>query len=117
MNTNDIYKVGDILSMSWGYDQTNVDFFRVKELKGRTMVVLQPVKLKVKEVEAYGSMSGEYRYDPESYEVESYSVFIKDPEKGRAFKIRDGGAGRGVYIDYHYLRPYKGERVYESWYA
>ncbi len=35
------YKVGDILSSSWGYDQTNVDFYEVIETTARTIVVRQ----------------------------------------------------------------------------
>lgn len=36
-------KVGDILSGSWGYDQTNVDFFQVVELKGVRQVIVRPI--------------------------------------------------------------------------
>lgn len=31
--------VGDILYTSWGYDQTNVDFYRVTRVKGKTVYV------------------------------------------------------------------------------
>lgn len=34
---------GDILSTSWGYDQTNVEFYLVAELRGKTMVRLVPI--------------------------------------------------------------------------
>ncbi len=36
-------KAGDILSSSWGYDQTNVDFFQVTALVGKTMVEVRPI--------------------------------------------------------------------------
>jgi hypothetical protein len=36
-------KVGDILSYSWGYDQTNVDFYEVLEVKGKRVVIVQEV--------------------------------------------------------------------------
>jgi hypothetical protein len=29
------YKVGDILRTSWGYDQTNVEYFEITEIKGK----------------------------------------------------------------------------------
>lgn len=35
------YKPGDILASSWGYDQTNVDFYEVIEVTERTIVVRQ----------------------------------------------------------------------------
>lgn len=37
-------KVGDILSCSWGYDQTNVDFYQVVALKGTTMVSAREIR-------------------------------------------------------------------------
>jgi hypothetical protein len=36
-------KVGDILVSSWGYEQTNVDFYTVEALNGLTQVTLQKV--------------------------------------------------------------------------
>src|SRR5690606_23434396 len=39
-------KVGDILCSCWGYEQTNVDFYQVVELKGKSTVVLQELAQK-----------------------------------------------------------------------
>jgi hypothetical protein len=36
-------KVGDVLSCSWGYDQTNVEYFQVVELVGLRKVKIQPI--------------------------------------------------------------------------
>lgn len=36
-------KVGDIFSMSWGYEQTNVNYFQVVELKGSTMIKIREI--------------------------------------------------------------------------
>jgi hypothetical protein len=33
------HKVGDIFSTSWGYDQTNVDFYQVVEVKPKSLVL------------------------------------------------------------------------------
>jgi hypothetical protein len=35
----DAVKVGDIFEWSWGYDQTNLDYFQVVERRGRQVVV------------------------------------------------------------------------------
>jgi len=35
--------VGDVLNTSWGYDQTNVDYFQVVELKGKATVKLREI--------------------------------------------------------------------------
>lgn len=33
------YKVGDLLRTSWGYDQTNVEYFEVIEIKGKHLIL------------------------------------------------------------------------------
>ena len=47
-------KVGDMFCDTWGYGQTNVDFYQVVDLKGSTTVVLKPVK---KNARMIGDMS------------------------------------------------------------
>jgi hypothetical protein len=39
------YKVGDILHHSWGYDQTNCDFYQVVEAK-KASVILKKIGAK-----------------------------------------------------------------------
>lgn len=39
-------QVGDILYSSWGYDQTNIDFYEVRKVTG-SMVVLQKLEKRV----------------------------------------------------------------------
>lgn len=48
------YKVGEILHTSWGYDQTNVEFFEITEVKGK-YVILREV---AQEREETGYMTG-----------------------------------------------------------
>ncbi len=40
-------KVGDILCSSWGYDQTNVDWYQVVEAKGKNTVVVRRIAANV----------------------------------------------------------------------
>ena len=47
-------KVGDMCCDTWGYGQTNVDFYQVVDLKGSTTVVLKPVN---KNARMIGDMS------------------------------------------------------------
>lgn len=35
----DFYAVGDVVENSWGYDQTNVDFYEVTEVKEKSIVM------------------------------------------------------------------------------
>ena len=36
-------KVGDLFKCSWGYDQTNIDYYQVTKLLGQTMVEIRPI--------------------------------------------------------------------------
>lgn len=50
-------KKGDILVASWGYDQTNVNFFQVTKLVGKTMVAIREIAAKsVKTHTTYDNM-------------------------------------------------------------
>lgn len=57
-------KVGDVLRNSWGYDQTNVDYFEVTELIGKRTVVIKPLAQEVTET---GFMCGNCRPVPGKY--------------------------------------------------
>lgn len=110
-------KVGDIFEMSWGYEQTNVNFFRVKELKGKTQVVIQEVVLAEKEVEDVSGMARYVKYDINDYGIVEKSYEIQDNEKGAIKKVL--GTKENPYLhmtSYANANKYYGERVYESWY-
>ena len=50
------YQVGDFIYCSWGYDQTNVDFFKVVSLKGKqTIEIVKVQKEYVEQNGAYGN--------------------------------------------------------------
>lgn len=40
-------KAGDIYYASWGYDQTNVDYYKVAAVHGKTMATLVPIGSKL----------------------------------------------------------------------
>lgn len=46
MRQNHDYKVGDILVSSWGYDQTNVDFYQVTSVNGQK-IIIQEIRSKI----------------------------------------------------------------------
>lgn len=39
-------QIGDVFSYSWGYEQTNVDFFQVVDLRGKTQIILREISHK-----------------------------------------------------------------------
>ena len=58
-------KVGDILKSSWGYDQTNIDYFQVVKLIGKTMVGLRAINGEM--VESTSWASGKVRPVKDSF--------------------------------------------------
>ena len=119
-------KVGDIFNCSWGYDQTNEDFFQVVALVGKESVRVREVNLVLASERATSSMSADrtYKLTNDILPPSSYSVFIDDQEKGDLKRVKsyasDGVSnpcitiGRGGYI----ARKCEGDAitVYESWY-
>lgn len=110
-------KIGDIFHMSWGYEQTNSDFFKVIGLKGKTQVVLQEVQLPVKSETAISSMSRKVKYDIKGAKPVEQSVFVKDNEKGMIKKIKGDKDRPYISMDYSNAYIYKGDEVFESWYC
>ena len=118
-------QVGDIFSASWGYEQTNNDFFQVVELVGESSVRVVEVSPAVVASEAVSPMS-EDRVMEISREPQprcSSSVFIKDQERGDLKRLKSYAAD-GVsnpqfnlssFADAHYCQPGT-KKVYESWY-
>lgn len=47
------FVVGDILTCSWGYDQTNIDFYEVTKLIGSTMIEICEIGAEI--VSSYGT--------------------------------------------------------------
>lgn len=110
-------KVGDIFYMSWGYEQTNVNFFRVKELRGKTQVVLQEVYLEMTEETGISGMSADRKYNSKNYSLVKRPTFIEDNEKGIIKKVQ--GTKERPYINmtsYANAYKYDGQKLYESWY-
>jgi len=62
--------VGDILVSSWGYEQTNVDFYQVIALAGKASVSIRPINA--------SSVGG-------GWDMTDYVEPVKDSFKGEAF--------------------------------
>ena len=113
-------KVGDLFCMSWGYEQTNVDFFQVVHLSGSSSVRVRHVQPEMIEESANSGMSAHrtYRTNTNGAILPAVSsVFIKDNEKGDIKRV-SGGETPYLKIGNHHAHLCKGETesVYESWY-
>lgn len=92
-------KVGDIFNSSWGYEQTNVEFYQVINKVGQTLT-LQEIKKELKQESGYSSMAGMVRAIKDA--------FINEPFKTRSLKIKDF-----IYLS----KTTPQEWHYCSWYA
>lgn len=123
-------KVGDIFSSSWGYEQTNVDFFQVIALVGETSVRVREVTPPMIDEDPTCPMAANrtYKLTNEILPPARYSTFIKDQENGDLKRIKPGYNNDPELAKencYFYLDSFAnahkchGEttKVYESWYA
>jgi hypothetical protein len=112
-------KVGDVFVASWGYEQTNLDFFLVTELVGTQSVRILPVYLNEIEEETFGGMARDVKFDPKNYAINTRSVFINDCEKGDLKRVQVSKWGNNEeYIkiaSFANAYKYHGEKLYESW--
>lgn len=85
-------EVGQYMVASWGYDQTNVDFYRVVNLIGRTMA--EVVKVGAISVSADGNMCGKVIPAEEiPAGAKPFRVVVKDGRatiRGQFAKVWDG---------------------------
>lgn len=122
-------KVGDIFSASWGYEQTNNDFFQVIALVGEKSVRVREVNLPLINSDPVSGMSEDrvYKITREILPPAPHTVFIKDQEKGDLKRIKPGyfqdpeEANKNCYFDissFASAHKCNGEtkEVYESWY-
>ena len=118
-------KVGDLFYSSWGYEQTNVDFFQVIALVGESSVRVREVNPPVISDKATGPMAADRAYQTKGLPIldpKSYSVFIKDQENGdlkRLKSYRQDGTEPQFYLSsfanaYHCSGDV--QKTYESWY-
>lgn len=78
-------KVGDVFSASWGYDQTNVDYYEVVELVGKRGVKIREIG---SESVSVGDMQGECVPLPGSFKSEPV---LKKIGENDSIKVRDWG--------------------------
>lgn len=119
-------KVGDIFHSSWGYDQTNNDFFQVIALVGESSVRVREVNPVMVDSRAVSGMSEDrtFRMTRELLPAADYSVFIKDQEKGDLKRLKSYAAdgksnpqfNLSSFANAHLVTGSTIE-VYESWYA
>lgn len=117
-------RVGDIFSASWGYEQTNVDFFQVVALVGNSSVRVREVYLPRVGEDAVSPMSADRTYKVVREILPAVdSVFIKDNINGDLKRLKsyaaDGISNPQFRLSSFcdaYLVTTDTITTYESWY-
>lgn len=111
--------VGDIFYNSWGYDQTNVDFYEVVRTTER-MVEIKPIQSRVVEGGAYSQsvepVRGSYRDYDVIIDTGRSSPYGQPERQTKMCRVRDGynGGPAIVLSSDHSAYPYKGGSLSES---
>ena len=87
-------KIGDIFSYSWGYEQTNVNYFQVVALKGTKQVIIREISYETTETTGLDS----YKVKPCKDVFLKDSQFIKDNEIGAVKQVKGLKSGT-IYIN------------------
>lgn len=102
---NSTVAVEDVFASSWGYEQTNVTFYQVVALHGKTMVTVREIS---SEVRKDGDMSG--------YKKPILNEFIGEPLRR---KVKEYGSEPSIKIeDFEQARltSIDKEHFFSSWY-
>jgi hypothetical protein len=95
------FKVGDVLNTHWGWEQTNVEFYQVVDVRGADIVV--------REI-ASRSVAG-----PKQACMTDEIVAVPDKFVGPPIRVRP--TGDGVKIERHYAQRWDGSPEHTSSYA
>ncbi|MDE3240889.1 MAG: hypothetical protein KGN33_18180 [Paracoccaceae bacterium] len=97
--------VGKILVSSWGYEQTNVDFYEVTRVIGQTMIEIEKIGSRLADglSAAPSAMSDYVVADPT----------VRTGQKSR-HRVYEGAISLSSYQS---ARPWDGAQRYRSWYA
>lgn len=103
-------QVGDIFYNSWGYDQTNIDFYEVIRLTGQGVEV-QPVASRVISDDGHGNE----RVVPMPGVVRDYDVILRidrtDAKPSKVCRLKDGWNGTPTIVlqsGYHWAQKWDG---------
>ena len=102
-------KIGDILVDSWGYDQTNVDFYQVTGV-GKKSVKITPISSRITDQTTGNSMA-------------AYVMPVRDAFVGKSLTkmaLPAQGSASQYYVNtktYSSAQLWNGNPMYNSWYA
>lgn len=98
------YKPGDILHTSWGYDQTNIEYFQV-------VAVPSPKSITVREI------AQRHTDKPTGNDMAAFTMPVPGDFIGAAVTKRVSPSGSIKFASYRYAWKWDGRERYCSWYA
>lgn len=98
-------KIGDILDSSWGYDQTNVDYYQVTRIVG-------PHTVELREICAESVQDSGYRHG-----MADRCLPVRDAFKSEPFTKRTSYQNSVSISSYRHASLWDGKDNYRSWYA
>jgi hypothetical protein len=96
-------KVGDILYASWGYDQTNIDYYQVVDVSGSSATI--------RKISKYRAPSGSTQY--ENAVMPDIGNFVGPPKKKRVQKSSRSDEYM-LKVNDHHAWIWKGEALRET---
>lgn len=106
------YKVGDIVYNSWGYDQTNIDYYQVVKASARS-VTMRTISASLSESDGCAPMSGHVTPDRDHFTGQPFTKTLQ-------IYGHYGNEDMTVYIPARHGSISKwaeGSKQYCSWYA
>ncbi len=101
------YKIGDIIVNTWGYDQTNVEFYQVTEIKNKS-IFIKEIGQDISE----GSMMG---HGMACDVIPDINNFL---DNGDSYLLRVKAEGiLSNPESFYYMHKWNGKPQYKSWYA
>jgi len=98
------YKPGDILVASWGWEQTNVDFYQVTDVPSPKSIGIRPIESRYTDKPTGNSMAGFVLPVPDSFSGDR--------------QVKRVNIGNQVRFEsYRYAHKWEGREQYSSWYA
>lgn len=111
-------KLGDIFCFTWGYEQTNINFFQVVGVRGK-MIDLKEIAQKFSDRDTGNSMSAYTLPIPDQF-VEDSHFYPKGKNtltKKALLSTSYGTNNITFNMPYGYLGKWDGQPEYASWYA
>ena len=103
-------EVGDVFVDSWGYEQTNIDFYQVVALRGTTQVVLAAIN---SSSEPNGDLSAMVKPVKDSFKTGDYITRLQKPgEKNITRRVKQ--CGKYIYAGQEFLELTSWDKAYNE---